>query len=123
MSESRLNMAGGYTLVELLIAMAIFSFMLVIIVAGFVNIIRLHNSSVSTNVVMDNSQTIMAGLERSIRDGATVDPTALAAGKLCIDDNQLIYVDASKNLQRSGAVNCIGQQAADCADDSDDWVV
>lgn len=97
---------GGFTLIELLMAMAVFSFMLSIIVAGFLNVVRLHNSSVSTNVVMDNAQTIMSTLERDIRDGTRIDATRLAAGELCVDDNQLIYVDINKNLMMVPSANC-----------------
>jgi prepilin-type N-terminal cleavage/methylation domain-containing protein len=98
----------GYTLIELLMAMAVFSFMLVIIVAGFINIVRLHNASVATNIVQDNAQTIMASLERVVRNGTSVDTASLAAGKLCVDGNQLVALNpVTYALTLTSVVNCI----------------
>ena len=98
------QMQAGFTLVELTIAMAIFGFMLAIIMAGFLNIVTLHNASVATNVVQDNSQTIIADVEREIRDGNTVQ---IVGGKLCINTSQLIFLNAiTHQLFESRVTDC-----------------
>lgn len=90
---------NGFTLVELVMAMAIFSFMLSIIVTGFINIIRIHNASVAVNVVQDNAQTIIAALERDVRDSAAVE-VGVDGGEpsLCIDGNQIITYDNTAHM-------------------------
>ncbi|HVQ43630.1 MAG TPA: type II secretion system protein [Candidatus Saccharimonadia bacterium] len=76
----------GFTLVELLVAMAVFGFMLLIVVSGFINIVHLHNQALASNVAQDNARTAMAELVRSVRDSAGVvgAPGAGPSGTLCL---------------------------------------
>lgn len=68
----RASQEAGFILVELLVAMSIFSFMLLIIVVGFINIVRLHNQALASNVAQDNAQSAMNELVRAVRDAAEV---------------------------------------------------
>ena len=63
----------GFTLVELVVAMAVFSMMLVIIVAGMINIVRMHNEAMASNLAQDNARGAIDELVRGIRNSAGVD--------------------------------------------------
>lgn len=66
---------GGFTLVELVVAMAVFSMMMVIIVSGMINIVRMHNQAMASNLSQDNARAAVDDLVRGIRDSAGVDWT------------------------------------------------
>ena len=69
----KLTGAGGFTLVGLVIAIAVFSMMLVIIVTGMINIVRMHNQALASNLAQDNARGAVDELVRGIRDSAGVD--------------------------------------------------
>ncbi|MBW4061311.1 prepilin-type N-terminal cleavage/methylation domain-containing protein [Candidatus Saccharibacteria bacterium] len=102
---------AGFTLIELLMAMAIFSFMLTIIITGFVNVVGLHNQSVAANVVQDNAQTIIATMTREIREGtglvlpSTAQPNP---GYICMNDGTVRYYVVGTTLVKAVALppNC-----------------
>lgn len=77
---------AGFTLIELLVAMAVFSFMLLIVVVGFMNIVRLHNQALASNMAQDNARTAMNEVVRAIRDSASVQTPAAGATatQLCL---------------------------------------
>jgi prepilin-type N-terminal cleavage/methylation domain-containing protein len=77
---------AGFTLVELLVAMAVFAFMLVIVVTGFINIVHLHNQALASNVAQDNARAAMTELVRAVRDSAGVvgTPGLGPSGTLCL---------------------------------------
>jgi prepilin-type N-terminal cleavage/methylation domain-containing protein len=62
----------GFTLIELLLAMAVFSFMLLIIVVGFINIVRIHNSAIASNLTQDSANAGMNAVVNAVRDSAGV---------------------------------------------------
>ncbi len=62
----------GFTLVELVVAMAVFSMMLLIIVTGFTNIIRMHDEAVASNSAQDSARGAMDTLVSAIRDSDNV---------------------------------------------------
>jgi prepilin-type N-terminal cleavage/methylation domain-containing protein len=78
--------SDGFTMIELLVAMAVFSFMLLIIVVGFINIVRLHNQALASNTSQDNARTAMDELVRAVRDSAGVVTPApgVPANTLCL---------------------------------------
>ncbi|HSX01673.1 MAG TPA: prepilin-type N-terminal cleavage/methylation domain-containing protein [Candidatus Saccharimonas sp.] len=61
----------GFTLVELLVAMAIFSFVLVIVTAGFVQIIRIHQSGIASRATQQQSRLVMDSVIKDIRQSGT----------------------------------------------------
>ena len=73
---------AGFTLIELLMAMAIFSFMLMIVVIGFINVVHIHNQAVAANIAEDNARTAMDELVRAVRTSNGVLPSA--ANTLCL---------------------------------------
>lgn len=77
---------AGFTLIELLMAMAVFSFMLLIIVVGFINVVKLHNQALASNMTQDNARKAMNELVRSVRDSTAVQTPAAGANanELCL---------------------------------------
>jgi prepilin-type N-terminal cleavage/methylation domain-containing protein len=75
----------GFSLIELLVAMSVFSFMLVIVVVGFINVVHLHNQAIASNMAQDNARTAMDELVRAIRDSAgVVSTTPGPSGSVCL---------------------------------------
>jgi prepilin-type N-terminal cleavage/methylation domain-containing protein len=77
---------AGFTLVELVVAMAVFSMMLLIVVVGFMNIVRLHNAALASNMAQDNARAAMDDMVRAVRDssGTSTPPTLGPNGTLCL---------------------------------------
>jgi prepilin-type N-terminal cleavage/methylation domain-containing protein len=81
-----LRKSDGFTMIELLVAMAVFSFMLVIIVVGFINIVKMHNQALASNMSQDNARTAMDELVRSVRDstGVVTPAPGVPSSTLCL---------------------------------------
>jgi prepilin-type N-terminal cleavage/methylation domain-containing protein len=62
----------GFTLVELLVAMAVFSFVLLIIVIGFMNIVSIHNAALASNQAQDSVRSAMDQMVQGVRDSTGV---------------------------------------------------
>jgi len=106
----RLKATSGFTLIELVLSMAIFSFMLLIIVSGIINIAQLHDEALATDQSQTSARTAMDELVQGVRNSTGVAPPAVAGtvlSKLCLATNsgtqQIYYVNA-KVLYRSD--NC-----------------
>src|SRR5205823_262577 len=78
----------GFTMIELLMAMALFSFFLLIVVAGFLNVVRAHNQAIATNAAQDNARVAMDTLVQAVRDSAGVNDPApnTTSNMLCLAD-------------------------------------
>lgn len=72
----------GFTLVELLLAMAFFSAALVLISGGFIQIIRIYQSAVITKNAQNTTKSIFEQISRDAKTGEIVAaaPTPLPAG-------------------------------------------
>lgn len=62
----------GFTLVELVVAMAVFGMLLLIIVTGFMNIIRMHDEAIAANLAQDSARGAMDTVVTSIRNSSSV---------------------------------------------------
>jgi len=108
-AKTRQKDERGFTLVELLVAMSVFSFMLVIIVVGFVNIVHLHNEAIASNIAQDNARTGMDELVRGVRaSSGVVSTTPGPSGTVCLSSpqagqNQIYYLNAGVLMRAS---NC-----------------
>jgi prepilin-type N-terminal cleavage/methylation domain-containing protein len=80
MRRSDASRQAGFTLIELLVAMAIFSFILLIIVSGFLMVMRMRNKALAYNMVQDSARTAMNELVRAVRDSSGVVPASVVAG-------------------------------------------
>ncbi len=106
---------AGFTLIELLMAMTVFSFMLLIVVVGFMNVVRIHNQAIASNYTQDNARTAMNELVRAVRDSTAVLTPAAGAGsdRLCLTKAggtlQGYYIDGTTNaLMRATDCNVPG---------------
>jgi prepilin-type N-terminal cleavage/methylation domain-containing protein len=99
---------GGFTMIELLVAMSVFSFMLLIIVVGFINIVRMHNQALASGVAQDNARVMMDELVRGVRDSAGVTSPApgIPSATLCLANasgpQQYYYVNAGTLFRGDG---------------------
>jgi prepilin-type N-terminal cleavage/methylation domain-containing protein len=88
----------GFTLIELLLAMAVFSFMLLIVVAGFINIVRLHNEALAANLAQDNARVAIDAMVKDVRDSSgPILPGAGPGNILCLSSSSqanVIYYTA-----------------------------
>lgn len=85
---------GGFSLIELLMAMSVFSFMLLIISVGFIGIVHINQSTMASRNTQQNSRIVIETLERELRSASTVyvkavpaSPPAIPAnsqGRLCL---------------------------------------
>jgi prepilin-type N-terminal cleavage/methylation domain-containing protein len=85
-TPSKAPAEAGFTLIELLMAMTVFSFMLLIIVVGFMNIVRMHNQAVASNMAQDSARSAMNELVRAVRDSGGVTYVSLPStpGQMCL---------------------------------------
>ena len=61
---------SGMTLIELILAMAIFSMALLIIIGGFINVLHLRDQAIAMNTVQDNARSSVDELTQAIRDSS-----------------------------------------------------
>lgn len=64
---------SGFTLVELIVSVAIFSIVVVIAMAAYLSLISLDRKARATNDIMTNLSFVMEGMSRSIRTGTNYD--------------------------------------------------
>ncbi len=97
----------GFTLVELIIAMAVFSFMMVIVSAGFIQVVRIHQSGIASRTTQQNARLVIDAIMKDVRQSAlaaTANPGQLNWLCLARGSQTLEYaVDGSGNL-RVGAI-------------------
>jgi Tfp pilus assembly protein PilW len=94
-------------MIELLVAMTIFSFVLLIVSAGFVQVVRIHQSGLASRATQQNARLIMDAITKDIRQAATAASGGTAQlGTLCLakGSQTLQYaVDSAGNL-RAGTI-------------------
>jgi prepilin-type N-terminal cleavage/methylation domain-containing protein len=102
-----MNRDHGFTLIELLIAMAVFSFFLLIVVAGFLNVVRAHNHAIADNAAQDNARVAMDTVVQAVRDSAGVKNPApnSTSNTLCLADST--GVDKEYWVQTVGGVQTL----------------
>lgn len=110
---------AGFTLVEISLAMAIFTFMLLVVSLAYINIARLYNASTAARNVQQNNRFAMEQMTRVARASKTAStslPTS-DGGITCLQLNskagsQVFYLhsldasDAKKNELRQAVGTC-----------------
>jgi prepilin-type N-terminal cleavage/methylation domain-containing protein len=87
----------GFTLIELVMAMAVFSFMLLIIMEGFTQIIQLHNGVIEANAAQDNARAAMDTVISDLRGSSQV--TTPSGAALPVTANTLCILTAAGGWQ------------------------
>jgi prepilin-type N-terminal cleavage/methylation domain-containing protein len=100
---------NGFTMIELLVAMAVFSFMLLIISVGFINVVKVHNAAIAANLTQDSSNSAMQAMVQAVRDSEGIvsivtNPLNSTYGdQLCLKTsgvNQVYLINTSQVLER-----------------------
>lgn len=96
----------GFTLVELIMALAFFSFMMAILSIGVVQIMRIYQAGVSQRRTQQAARVAMEDITREVR--ATTRIMVATNGRLCLDgaakiDYQLV---GGELLKRTGFTDC-----------------
>ncbi len=82
---SALDMEPGFTLVELLLAMSIFSFMLLIVTAGFINVVKINEEGIASRSTQQNVRLLMDQVTKDIRQSAAATVAGVApTQRLCL---------------------------------------
>lgn len=104
---------AGFTLVEIMLAMAIFTFMLLVVSLAYINIARLYSASTAARNVQQNNRFAMEQISRVARTSTTVTPSNADAqgslSSLCFGkSNDLFYV-VNGELRQAKVTNCAAQ--------------
>lgn len=112
MSSAITARESGFTLIELMLAFAVFGFMLLIVVAGFINVVRLHNEALASNNAQDSARTAMDTMVQAVRNSSGIVFPAnqgAAASTLCVASSSGpdtgFYVDSTTQILYE-ASNC-----------------
>lgn len=111
---------GGFTLVEISLAMAIFTFMLLVVSLAYINIARLYNASTAARNVQQNNRFAMEQMSRVARSSSAarvIDDGTIRG--VCLDSStgsQLFYL---KRLNPSNPQQNELRQASSCDAPSD----
>jgi prepilin-type N-terminal cleavage/methylation domain-containing protein len=99
----RLTNQDGFTLVELIIALALFSFMMVFVSMGFIHVIRIHESGVASRTTQQNNRLVMDAISKDVRQaGLAGSGGPVRLNYLCLrkGSQMLQYaVDTNSNLR------------------------
>lgn len=86
---------AGFTLVELIIAMAIFSLLLLLITSGIVQIMRIYQSGVASRRTQAAARLTMETITRDVRSSLNA---VAAANSICLEGGETVrYVYDSVN--------------------------
>jgi len=78
----------GFTLVELTLAMAIFSFMLALISVGVLQIGRIYQSGVYSRRTQETARNIMEDIAREVRSSTNIE--VASANRLCMSNSSQV---------------------------------
>src|SRR5579859_2625197 len=85
--KCRSSKCSGFTLVELIVAMAFFSFMMAIISIGFIQITHIYQAGVSSRRTQEAGRSIMEDIAREVRSASAIDSSS-GIGVLCLTGGQ-----------------------------------
>lgn len=101
---------SGFTLVELLLATTFFSFILLFISVGFIQINRIYHSAVITKNAQNNARSIFEQLSRDAKEGSTLFVSDLRPGvSFCfgVGDVRYFYDNSARQLRRALTSDCL----------------
>lgn len=79
--KSLVTSHGGYTLIELTIASALFGFMLIAILAGFIAVVRINQNGQASRATQQNARFVM---EEIVRVARTATDAQINGQSLCL---------------------------------------
>jgi len=91
----------GFTLVELLLALAFLAFVLIFIVATVIQVMRIYNKGLAVKEINQSARTTLGDMARSAAssDINLINTTALSAGRVCYGSVSYVWniEDATSN--------------------------
>ncbi len=100
---------AGFTLVEIVLAMAIFTFMLLVVSLAYINIARLYSASTAARNVQQNNRFAMEQISRVARTSKTATPSSsdsqVNLTSICFGASDLFYV-ANGELRQAKVTSC-----------------
>jgi len=97
----------GFTIIELLMAMAVFSFVMVIIVAAFMQLMSGYRQGVTNQKTQNLNREILVQMTRAAHDSSTLTVSA-DNSHVCFGDSQYDYDQTNGNLY-------LGERSANCS--------
>lgn len=131
----RLHSQTGFTLIELILALAIFNFVLLIVVVGYLNIVKIYENGIAARDAQQNARYGLEEISRLARNDSSYVVTHAANGdRLCLYGSQsydLFYVNVADNRLHHAVLSpnadtsqCgLGYIATDAAISSSDVIV
>lgn len=105
--------SNGFTLIELMMALTFFSFMMVLISIGVIQIMKIYQAGVSSRRTQQAARLVMEDITREVRGTSTIPvpaTTSPSANTLCLlRGNQPIYYERfsdGKFSKKTGAISC-----------------
>ena len=112
--KGRSGFPTGFTLVELIVALAFFSFMLLIVSAGFLQVGKIYQAGVASRRTQQAARGTIDDITREVRAAGTIDP-ATGVGRLClVRGSQVIdYVHSGTSLVKKAYSGSCASPPAD----------
>lgn len=86
----------GFTLVELIVAMAFFSFMLLLVSVGYLQINKIYQSGVASRRTQQAARAVHDDIAREVRAASSIN--VVSTDRLCVEGHQTIdYVRNTDN--------------------------
>ena len=104
----------GFTIVELLISLAVFSFVMVTIIIAFTQIFASYNTAIYRKTVNDNARNLMSDITAVLRtssQGSSIVTSDTGNGRLCIGGTSYVWNavggGTANTVNGSGKVNVV----------------
>lgn len=105
----------GFTLVELLLAMAFFSFILLFVTTGFIIINRSYNKGITSKMVQDEARSTLEFLTREIRTTPAGSITT-TTGCLSVGANSYYWTERVDDTNTASPFRLLYQPGVNCSD-------
>ncbi len=81
-----MKMKAGFTLIELVMAMAVFSFLLLLVSSGFIQVVRIHQAGIASRSTQQNARLVLDALAKDIRVSALASSATVTSqyDRLCL---------------------------------------
>src|SRR5690554_8236963 len=87
---------SGFTLVELLLATALFSFILLFVTTGFIQINRAYNKGITVKRMHQSAREIIDELSRALLESTSINPLQRGTGSYDSYPSEWICIDGDK---------------------------
>src|SRR3989344_4808016 len=96
---SMLSDQKGFTLIEAVVATAVFAFVISSVIATYIGVLKIDRKTRSQRAVYDNGRFIMEFLAKEIRNG-TINYTSYSGGSIPATDPDLYVKNQNNELER-----------------------